>query len=153
MNKQCEAWELRKMLTVTELARRSNTTQHAVRYYTRMGLLRPRRDPNNDYRLYHEHEVKWLRFVQQAKHLGYTLSEIRDIMHDADHKQSPCPRVREILQRRIKENRQKLEELMELQQRMETAIQQWEHMPDGIPNGDSVCHLIQSFSEESLAKG
>lgn len=148
MNKKSTAFGLTKMLTVTELARRSDTTQHAVRYYTRMGLLRPERDPNNDYRLYHVREVNWLRFVQQAKHLGYTLSEIREIMHDADHKQSPCPRVREILQRRIKENREKLEELMDLQQRMEKALLQWEDMPDGIPDGDSVCHLIESFSND-----
>jgi len=148
VNKQSEALDLKRMLTVTELARRSDTTQHAVRYYTRVGLLRPIRDPNNDYRLYHDHEVNWLRFVQQAKHLGYTLSEIREIMHDADHKQSPCPRVREILQRRIKENRQKLEELMNLQQRMEKALSQWKEMPDGIPDGDSVCHLIESFSKD-----
>ena len=40
------------MLTVTGLARRSGTTAHAVRYYTRMGLLRPERDPDNGYRLY-----------------------------------------------------------------------------------------------------
>ena len=146
MNKQCAEWELKKMLIVTELARRSNTTQHAVRYYSRKGLLRPERDPNNDYRLYYEHEVNWLRFVQQAKHLGYTLSEIREIMHHADHKESPCPRVREILQRRIKENRQKLEELLNLQHRMEKALNEWEHMPDGIPDGDSVCHLIESFT-------
>ena len=148
MNRQCEAWNLKKMLTVTELARRSNTTQHAVRYYTRLGLLRPERDPHNDYRLYHVREVNWLRFVQQAKNLGYTLAEIREIMHDADDKQSPCPKVREILQRRIKENRNKLEELMSLQQRMEQALQQWENMPDGVPDGDSVCHLIESFSDD-----
>jgi len=150
VNKQSNAFDLKKMLTVTELARRSDTTQHAVRYYTRMGLLRPERDPNNDYRLYHQREINWLRFVQQAKQLGYTLAEIREIMHDADHKQSPCPRVREILQCRIKENRKKLEELMDLQKRMESAILHWKDMPDGIPDGHSVCHLIESFSKKKI---
>ena len=91
------------MLTVTGLARRSGATPHAVRYYTRMGLLRPERDPDNGYRLYKPREVNWLRFTRQAKQLGYTLNEIKAIMHDADRGQSPCPRVREILQRRIVE--------------------------------------------------
>lgn len=135
------------MLTVTELAKRSDTTIHAVRYYTRLGILRPERNPDNGYRLYQPREVGWLRFVQQAKHLGYTLSEIREIMHDSDQDQSPCPRVREILQNRIKENRQKLEELMALQTRMERALEQWADMPDGMPNGHSVCHLIESFGK------
>ena len=134
-------------LTVTELANRSGATPHAVRYYTRMGLLRPERDPGNGYRRYEHREVGWLRFIRQAKRLGYTLSEIREIMHDSDQEQSPCPRVREILLRRIDENRRQLQELMALQTRMEHALQQWTEMPDGIPDGHSVCHLIESFAE------
>lgn len=143
--------ELLKMLTVTELARQTGSTQHAVRYYTRMGLLRPVRNPNNDYRLYHKREINWLKFVQQAKQLGYTLNEIKEIMHDADHQQSPCPRVREILQTRIEENRLKLEQLIVLQNRMEQALQQWESLPDGIPDGHSVCHLIESFTDQDTS--
>jgi len=134
-------------LTVTELANRSGATPHAVRYYTRIGLLRPERDPGNGYRLYQHREVGWLRFIRQAKRLGYTLSEIREIMHDSDQGQSPCPRVREILLRRIDENRRQLEELVALQTRMEQALEQWADMPNGIPNGHSVCHLIESFAE------
>lgn len=139
------------MLTVTELAKRSGATVNAVRYYTRMGLLRPERDPGNGYRLYPHNEVKWLQFVRQAKQLGYTLSEIREIMHDADKGHSPCPRVREILQRRIEENRRQLESSMALQLRMEKALQKWSEMPDGIPDGDSVCHLIESIVNDESA--
>lgn len=135
------------MLTVTELANRSGATPHAVRYYSRMGLLRPQRNPDNGYRLYAHREVGWLRFIRQAKRLGYTLHEIQEIMHDSDQEQSPCPRVREILLRRIDENRRQLEELMDLQTRMEQALAQWSDMPDGVPDGHSVCHLIESFSD------
>ena len=132
------------MYTVTELANQCNTTPHAVRYYTRMGLLRPKRNPENGYRLYRTAEIPWLRFVRQAKNLGYTLKEIKEIMHDVEDNASPCPRVREILARRIVENRQHLEELMKLQTRMEKALEQWREMPDGVPDGHSVCHLIES---------
>ena len=135
------------MLTVTELANRSGATPHAVRYYTRKGLLRPARNPDNGYRLYKHREVGWLRFIRQAKRLGYTLNEIREIMHDAEQGKSPCPRVREILLRRIDENRRQLEELMALQTRMEQALGKWADMPDGVPDGHSVCHLIESFAE------
>lgn len=132
--------------TVTELARRCQTTPHAVRYYTRMGLLRPKINPDNGYHIYKDEEVSWLKFVRQAKSLGYTLNEIKEIMHDVDEHASPCPRVREILANRITENRQHLEELMALQKRMEEALAQWEKMPDGVPDGHSVCHLIESVT-------
>ncbi|MBL4711109.1 MAG: MerR family transcriptional regulator [Gammaproteobacteria bacterium] len=138
--------------TVTELANRCNTTPHVVRYYTRMGLLRPERHPDNGYRLYQSEEILWLRFVQQAKSLGYTLKEIKEIMHDADDEKSPCPRVREILLKHIVENRQRLDELLSLQTRMEEALKQWEEMPDGVPDGHSVCHLIESVTNAAAYK-
>jgi len=135
------------MLTVTELANRSCATPHVVRYYTRMGLLRPERNPDNGYRLYEYREVGWLRFIRQAKRPGYTLNEIREIMLDSDKEKLPCPRVREILLQRIDENRRQLEELIALQTRMEQALEQWTDMPDGVPDGHSVCHLIESFAK------
>ena len=85
-----------------------------------------------------------MRFIRQAKALGYTLHEIQEIMHDRDEGNSPCPRVRELLQRRIVDNRRHLQELLELQDRMETALVQWSEMPDSKSSGHSVCHLIES---------
>jgi len=139
------------MLTVTALAKRSGTTAHAVRYYTRRGLLKPGRDPGNGYHLYRPRDVRWLRFIRQAKDLGYTLNDIKKIMNDADQGHSPCPRVREILQRHIVENRQRLEALMLLQTRMEQALLEWADKPNGEPDGHSVCHLIESFTEDGEA--
>lgn len=134
-------------LTVIELARASGTTPNRVRYYTRRGLLKPIRDPTNEYRLYRPRDVRRLYFISQAKQLGYTLGEILQILKDAGRGRTPCPRVRLILERRIKDNRKQLKDLMALQRRMEQALQRWSALPDGIPDGDSVCHLIESFDE------
>lgn len=141
------------MLTVSQLARRSGATAHAVRYYTRLGLLHPKRNPDNGYHQYKSGEINKLRFIRQAKRLGYTLNEIKAILRDADHGRSPCPRVREILQHRIVDNRRQLEELLALQLRMEQALQDWADKPDGMPDGDSVCYLIESFGAEASEQG
>lgn len=65
------------MLTVSELAKQSRTKPDIIRYYTRIGLLQPQRNPKNGYRLYRTIDINWVRFVLQAKKLGYTLEEIR----------------------------------------------------------------------------
>ena len=132
------------MMTVTELAKKSGATPDAVRYYTRMGLLQPERNPTNGYRLYQPKEIDWLRFIRQAKTLGFTLHEIQEIMENRSKGSSPCSRVREILQHRIVENRQHLKELVALQERMEKALLQWADMPDGEANSPTVCPLIES---------
>ncbi len=38
------------------------------------------------------------------------------------------------------------QDMIELQARMEQALTEWEKLPDGVPNGESVCYLIESMS-------
>jgi DNA-binding transcriptional MerR regulator len=135
-------------MTVNELARRADVAPHVVRYYTRLGLLQPGRHPDNGYRLFSARESKRLRFIRQAKSLGFSLSEIREILSDSAHGESPCPKVRDILKKRIQHTRKELEELFRLQERMEEALRRWERMPDGVPDGHTVCHLIESSASD-----
>lgn len=134
-------------MKVNELAREAGATPDVVRYYTRIGLLTPQRDPANGYKRFSPRDARRLRFIRRAKSLGFSLSEIAEILNHAEHGESPCPRVREILERHIQENRRELLELMALQERMERALARWSEMPDGIPDGHTVCHLIESIEE------
>jgi len=133
-------------LTVHQLAECADTTPHAVRYYARIGLLEPERHPANGYKLFAFDDVHRLRFIRQAKTLGFTLNEIADVLHDAQQGVSPCPRARALIKRRIEENRSEMRKLAELQRRMETALAAWEDMPDGMPDGHTVCHLIETLA-------
>ncbi len=133
-------------MTVAELARAARVTPHVVRHYTRIDLLKPFRNESNGYKLYNRNDLNRLLFIRRAKYLGYTLADIRNILGDARHGNSPCPQVRQIIRKRIEENRLRLEELQELQSRMEIALKEWERLPDGMPDGDSVCYLIESMA-------
>jgi DNA-binding transcriptional MerR regulator len=140
------------MLTVSELATQSDTAAHVVRYYVRIGLIQSASQQENGYRLFKLQDASRIRFIRMAKHLGFTLNEIKQITQHADIGESPCDDVRKIIQHRIEENRTKIEEMMRLQVRMEQALEQWKLMPDGVPDGNSVCHLIESVerSEEKV---
>lgn len=135
-------------LTVTELARSSEVEPHVVRYYTRIGLLSPKRNSNNGYKLFSLGDVRRVRFIRKAKLLGYTLGEIAKIIDHASQGESPCPVVREIIEKRITENRHKLNELMALQNRMEQALEDWQDQPDKLPDGDMICHLIETAIDD-----
>ncbi len=133
------------MLTINQLAHKSHLPAHVVRYYVQIGLIRPHEKQENGYRLFTPEDAARLRFIRLAKHLGFTLNEIKEITQHADLKESPCQEVRRIIQNRIVENRTKIDEMQQLQNRMESALKHWETMPDGEPDGHSVCHLIESF--------
>ena len=135
-------------MKVSELARRAGVTAETVRHYTREGLLHPTRDPANGYQLFNQTDLERLRFIQRARTLGFSVSEIGDILAHADQGDSPCPLVRDLLASRLPQIRARIQELEALASRMEQALEAWAEMPDGTPDGHSLCRLIESFPEE-----
>jgi DNA-binding transcriptional MerR regulator len=133
-------------LTAAVLAKTANVPLFTVRYYTRIGLLRPSRDLRNGYKIYKQSDRDRLRFISAAKELGFTLAEIEEILRHAVHGDSPCPMVRDIVEKRIVENKEKIREMKRLQKRLESAADMWKAMNDSQPDGHSVCRLIESFA-------
>ena len=118
-----------------------------VRYYTRIGLLRPSRDLRNGYKIYKQSDRDRLQFISAAKELGFTLAEIEEILRHAVHGDSPCPMVRDVVEKRIVENKEKISDMKRLQKRLESAADMWKSMKNSQPDGHSVCRLIESFAE------
>lgn len=134
-------------MTVNELAKQAEVSPGVVRFYARIGLLKPVRHSANRYRLFSDADARRLLFILRAKGLGYTIAEIAEILKQSGKGKSPCPLVRDIIRRRITENRQRLDGLNALQLRMEKALVQWNRMPNRVPTGDSICFLIESADD------
>jgi len=134
------------MLTVSALSKSANVTADSVRHYVRIGLLDPKRHPDNGYKIFESNDIKKVKFIRQAKALGFTLSDIRKILNHSHKGTSACPIVREIIEKHIQDNKIKVMELVALQNRMETALKQWQTMPDGDPDGQAICYLIESVT-------
>ncbi len=133
---------------VSELASKCNVSKDTVRYYAKIGLLRPQRDSNNGYQYFTEQDVKYLEFIKRAKYLGYTLKDIKHIFDESRKGSSPCPMVRDLIQQRILSNKKQLNQLVALQHHMEEALTKWQKMPDGTPDGNSICKLIESIDSQ-----
>ena len=140
------------MYTASILAKKTNLPIYTVRHYTRIGLLQPSRNTTNNYKLYKPTDAARLKFIVAAKNLGFTLAEITDILNKAEHGKSPCPSVRKIIVHHIEENRRKIKEMQKMQKKMENALKDWEGLRDSMPNGTSVCHLIESVATEEEEK-
>ncbi len=136
---------------VNELAKLCQVPPDTIRHYTRIGLLQPQRDPVNGYRQYTVNDSKRLDFIRKAKSLGFSLKEIEHILAESRKGKSPCPLVRDLIAHRIRANRARLEHLVELQERMERALDGWNDMADGIPDGDSICYLIETVGIDRKA--
>ena len=142
-------------MKVAELARAGGVTAETVRHYTRQGLITARRDPVNNYQRFDEQALVRLKFISQARQLGFSLADIKQILQQADQHDSPCPMVRDLLKEHLPRVRERIRELEALAERMEHAMESWQDMPDGVPDGNSVCCLIegQSFPPPSEENG
>lgn len=67
-------------MTIGRLARRTGVTVDTLRFYERQGIIaRPRRLVSG-YRNYSEADIDRLQFVKDAKGLGFSLREIRELL-------------------------------------------------------------------------
>ncbi len=134
-------------MKVNQLAKETGVDAHTIRYYSRLGLLRPERDPRNRYREYAPSDINRLRFIRRAKILGFTLREIGRILQEADEGVAPSSEVRSILQARVQSGRSSLAQLQDLQRRMETTLEGWRNDRDSLRNRERLLKLIREFAE------
>ena len=132
-------------MQVIELARRLQVSTDTVRYYTKVGFLQPVKSTANGYRHYSERDLERLRFILSARQLGFSVADVGQILAEADAGHSPCPLVRDLIERRLRETEQRFRETQLLRDRMHAALEAWRLKLDGIPDGHSICHLIEGF--------
>jgi len=131
------------MYTVKQIASKLSVTTDVVRYYTRIGIVSPRRDPENGYRYYSNSDARIITFVRKAKHYGLTLNEIVEIINTSLKGGSPCERVYEMVENHHNETRKKIVELQEFEKRLENALLSWESEIESKYEEDLICPLIE----------
>ena len=90
-------------MKIGELTRLAGCTVKAVRFYEATGLLpRATRSPSG-YRLYTEHDVKRLAFIQRAKLMGLPLGKIKDLVAHLSETECACPKIRPHLEHLVRE--------------------------------------------------
>ena len=139
-------------MKVGELAKLAGVTGDTVRHYTRIGLLRPKRNPDNGYQYYDDIALKHLRFSQKARLLGFSLNDIQTIVHHEHNGASPCPMVRDLMGNQFTKVVKQIKELEEQLARMESAMDAWKEMPDAAPGDHSICPLIEHWNNQEGSK-
>lgn len=70
-------------MLINELSKKTGITSHTIRFYEKSGLIRGKRDENvktNKYFHYDEETVEKLELIKDAKLVGFTISEIGQLM-------------------------------------------------------------------------
>lgn len=75
---------------IGELARLAGVPVDTIRYYERSGLIAAPPRTSTGYRAYPPDALARLQMVRRAKDLGFTLSEIGELLDLYDNRNSPC---------------------------------------------------------------
>ena len=77
-------------LRIGELAHQGNVNLETIRYYEREGLMRPPQRTPAGHRAYAPPDVLRLRFIKRSQALGFTLTEIKELLALKVAPNQPC---------------------------------------------------------------
>lgn len=103
------------LLTIGAAAKASGLTATMIRHYEQSGLLEkpPRTDAG--YRLYNARQVQQLSFIQQARQLGFSLSEIQSLLQLWHNPQRESRAVKQLTEQHLADITRKIAELQNMQ--------------------------------------
>lgn len=129
-------------LSIGKLAKAAKVSIHTIRFYEKSGLLpQPIRRPSG-FREYSEVDVLQLKFVREARLLGFSLEEISELLALEDETSSAV--VRAVVGRKLKAIDQRI-----------ARLQQWQHAFRELcqpPSGERIKrHFLLQFFEGEFA--
>lgn len=128
-------------LTIGEMAKRSGLTAKMIRHYESLGLLPPAIRSDAGYRHYQEHDVQQLRFIKQARELGFSLPQINELLSLWHDQQRPSSKVKTLAQQHIGVLEQKIRELTQMKNALETLVNRCHG------NDNSDCPILEGLAQ------
>lgn len=91
-------------MNISDIAKKTGLTSKAIRFYEEKGVVTPPVRSENGYRRYNAHHLEELNLLRQARQVGFTLDECRELValfnnparHSADVKARTLQKADEI---------------------------------------------------------
>ena len=112
-------------LLIGEVAARSGVSRKALLLYEAAGILPAPRRTAARYRVYGNDTLAVVGFVSQARRLGFTLGEIKEIISIKQAGRAPCHHVRDLVRRKTSDLDKQLADLTEVRARLRTLRKRW----------------------------
>ena len=116
---------------IGDLAETTGVTVDTLRYYEREGLLPRVERTAGGFRCYSEETAHRLEFIKQARELGLTLREIRQLI---EPKNGRCSAVRQVLAERLADVERRLHDLTSFRKTLKVALERCEETLDRSKN-------------------
>lgn len=110
------------MLNIGQVARQTGVTVETVRFYEKQGLINAPQRTVSGYRQYPQDTVKRVRFIQNAKDLGFTLKDISELLTLRQESGTSCADIKLRTTQKIDEVDQKIRDLKRIREALGRMI-------------------------------
>lgn len=108
--------------TIAQLARATGVPISTVRYYERIGLLRPSGRTTANYRVYGAEALERVRFIRAAQATGFTLAQIAAVLDLRDDMTASCQAVQSLRAKRLSDVEQRMAAVRQVQSVLQAAL-------------------------------
>lgn len=108
--------------TIGDAARELGAPASTLRYYERIGLVRPSARTASNYRLYTDDDMASLRFVRAAQSIGFSLDDVAELLTLRATRRALPRDVQRVLTRRIEALDAKISDLHRLQDELRSLL-------------------------------
>jgi len=133
-------------LTIGAVAKRVGVAIDTIRFYEREGLLPEPMRRASGYRSYGDGTIAQLRFIRRAKHLGFTLEEIRELLALSVDRQRGVKAVKQRAEKRLAAIEQRIAEL----QRVRDGLAQLVASCPGHGKPEE-CPILRALSDDEMS--
>jgi len=110
-------------MSIGALSKQTGIGIETIRFYERLGLLKPIGRKSSGYRIFDASSLKAIVFIKHAKELGFTLSEIRELLNLKADKKSKCQSVQIKAEGQLKSVEEKIHHLKQIRSVLSELIQ------------------------------
>jgi len=110
-------------MQIGEVAKLTALTVDAIRFYERRALLPKAPRTAGRFRLYTNDDVARLGFIRQMQGLGFSLTEIKQLLELREHHLDACLEVRDLLKAKLEKVHSKIRGLGQLEHELALDLQ------------------------------
>ena len=130
-------------MTIGQIAKQTGLSVEAIRFYEKEALISPPERSQSGYRMYQPDVVKRVNFIKQAKAVGFSLKEIRDLLSLKASEATCCGDIHAVATEKIEEIDTKISELKNMRNILANLAAQCETSADL-----SECPILDSLDQQ-----
>jgi DNA-binding transcriptional MerR regulator len=129
-------------MRIGELAAEAGVNLQTIRFYERRGLLREPPRLMSGYRSYTPQAVRTIRFIKGCQALGFTLSEIAELLHARDSISVDAISVRTMAEAKVRDINERIKGLQNMRDELSSLLSRCT-----CGTGEAACPALEAIGQ------